>query len=166
VRTGSGATRDPEPCCPRGERLVASKLAILVLTILLAGCARTRTVYLIGRGQAPSGQTTISATAIQQEADIQLPMAGEIYSGRVNYVVRAGDASIAPGISIGVDKVRDVSGTILSGPMEAAGTIEMATPGGAWLHCWFSFNPRASFGLGECGDERNRRYDLQINTGP
>jgi hypothetical protein len=158
------ATR-PNPGFRRGEVSAVRKLAVIGLAVLVAGCARTRTVSVTGRGEAPSGRTTITAGALGSATEIELPMDGAIYSGRVNYAVRAADASIAPGIAISRHDMRDVSGTVLAGPMEAAGTIEMSTPRGAWLHCWFSFSPRAAYGSGECGDERNRRYDLEIRSG-
>lgn len=150
--------------CPvwyaRGMRLRSLALACCFLPI--AGCAQTRTVYFVGRGEAPSGQTNVTVVPGHPNGDLEVSLGGTDYKGRWVYVAGPGAVALTSTTAVGGGQSATALGTGVAVPTSGTGSIVLSGVAGASVRCLFAYSGWSSTGIGECQDDKGGHYDLQI----
>jgi hypothetical protein len=144
------------PLSRRPRRLA---IALSVSSVVLMGCGQT--VYVTGRGSAPSGTTTIS-TSGTGSGDITIPLGAKVYSGRWVYVPQGGGVGFTTATAFSGGRSATGTGTTIIGPSGGGGTVVMAAEGAPSIRCAFAYSEWTRTGAGECQDDAGGSYDLQI----
>jgi len=141
--------------------MVPKRLAVPIIAaaLVLAGCGRT--VYVVGRTNGVSGQTTVTPAG-QSSGDITLSLGPKTYTGRWVYVSGGGSVSLATATVTSGTHSASAIGTGIGLPTSGNGSIIMSAPGGGSFHCVFDYSQWSNSGIGVCQDESGEIYDLQI----
>lgn len=144
---------------PLSHRARRVAIVLSVPSIFLIGCGQT--VYVTGRGSAPSGTTTIS-TSGTGSGDITIPLGAKVYSGRWVYVPQGGSVGFTTATAFSGGRSASGTGTTIIGPSGGGGTVIMSAEGAPAIRCAFSYSEWTRTGVGECQDDAGGSYDLQI----
>lgn len=116
----------------------------LCVTFFLTGCVSGADLTLMDRD---SGKIATGA-ADRWTHTVTINLNGKVYAGHSSYVERA-----SPLAGVGAE-----------GAAIGDGNMIARADDGSSLHCDFTFSGWSGTGTGECQDDKQRKYDLQITA--
>jgi len=139
---------------------VKSRAALAFAVLTLGGCGRT--LYVTGRTNGITGQTTVTPILGHPSGDMTLTLGAKTYAGRWVYVSGPGSVSVVSTTAFSGTQSASALGTGIGMPTSNHGSIVMSAPGGGSFRCVFDYSQWSNSGVGECQDEAGELYDLQI----
>lgn len=136
-------------------------VTIVFLALALSGCAHH--VFIAGRDNGLTGQTTVTTSAGQNGGPFSITLGKEHFTGRWVYVANGGSISFINATAISRGQSASAFGTGLGIPTQGNGSVIASAPDGNTLRCIFDYNQWSKTGMGQCQDRHGELYDLQIN---
>ncbi|MBV9247689.1 MAG: hypothetical protein JO227_00380 [Acetobacteraceae bacterium] len=133
---------------------------LALVAAAVSGCAHN--VYIAGRDNGLSGQTTVTAAG-QRGGPFNITIGPEHFAGRWVYVKHGGSTSFGTATAFNDASSASALGTGFAVPAEGGGSIIASSPDGNSLRCVFGYNEWSATGMGECKDRHGDSYDLQID---
>jgi hypothetical protein len=135
-------------------------LLLATAAIFLVGCSHS--LYLVGRTSGAKGTAQI-VTAGNKSGDVEISLAGKIYTGRWVYSPTGGSYSSGTAFATSGPYSATATGSAVSLPMGGNGSILASASDGSALRCVFNYSEWGSTGTGMCQDNQGEVYDLQIS---
>ena len=140
------------------------RLASLLLTgAYLSGCASQHHLTFVNRTTGEMGSSEVATGIGNRGGDIQVSLAGKIYSGTWVYVSAGGAVGFSNAYATSGVATATAAGTMVALPTGGGGTILASAGDGSTLRCQFEYNQFGATGIGVCQDNNGVFYDLQIH---
>lgn len=134
----------------------------LLLALLVAACAQTRTVYIRSMSTGDVAQTTVKIAPGQTTGTMSVVLHGKTYSGRWVYVAGGGGVSLVSANAFQGASAATAYGTAISVPGGGNGSVMLVSSDGDTLRCVFNYGSWTGTGVGECQNKKGALYDMQI----
>jgi len=109
------------------------------------------------------GSSEVATGIGNRGGDIQVSLAGKIYSGTWVYVSAGGAVGFSNAYATSGVATATAAGTMVALPTGGGGTILASAGDGSTLRCQFEYNQFGATGIGVCQDNNGVFYDLQIH---
>ncbi|HKQ44665.1 MAG TPA: hypothetical protein VJS47_04660 [Rhizomicrobium sp.] len=138
--------------------------SVIFLSLLLTACnipPPTRSVFIVGRTTGAAGNAIVDVS--RNSGELAITIAGKEFKGQWVYVQKGGAMGSETANATSGTRSVYASGTYVDLPMEGGGTLMAASADGSSLRCTFDYNQFSATGIGQCRDNKNEIYDLQIH---